>query len=150
LEAVYLAVVEAYPNATIVIDSSGTILVFNLAAELLFGYSREEVLGKSLDVLIPEDRRAAHIKDREEYCREPRTMESDLDLECLRRNGERFPVQIRWAPMVVHSIGVCFVAVVRRIRAGQIRLPFDTDDGRGLDDFLPIRKEEAFLKVEGQ
>lgn len=115
LEQIYLKTVEAYPDATIVTDRDGRILVFNTAAEFMFGYPREEVQGKNVELLVPADRRAGHLAGREEYFWNPRVIETGPDLEGLRRNGRRFPVQIKLAPMVVQGLGVCFLAVVRRV-----------------------------------
>ena len=59
-EALYRSIVEQSPDAMIVADAQGAIVLWNRSAETIFGYADAEVLGKSLDVIIPERLRAAH------------------------------------------------------------------------------------------
>ncbi len=115
LEAIHLKVVEASPDAKIVIDADGNIVVFNQQAEFMFGYDRTEVIGKSIDVLLPEDLREIHKKHREGFMDEPRMREMGTGqiLRGLKRNGKQFPVQIKLAPIVIAGAGVHVLAVVR-------------------------------------
>jgi PAS domain S-box-containing protein len=57
IEDIYFKVVEASPDAQIIIDAKGNIVVFNTQAEFMFGYERNEVLGHPLEVLLPEGQR---------------------------------------------------------------------------------------------
>lgn len=118
LEAIHLKVVEASPDAKIVINADGNIVVFNQQAEFMFGFDRTEVIGKSIDVLLPEDLREIHKKHREGFMDEPRMREMGTGqiLRGLKRNGKQFPVQIKLAPIVISGAGVHVLAVVRAVK----------------------------------
>ena len=119
LEAVYLKMVEASPDAKIVINTRGHIVVFNAQAELLFGRAREEVLGKDIELLIPESVRAAHLEHRQGYFAAPKTREmgTGQPLNGMDRDGREFPVQIKLAPFTVAGRGTLVMAVVRRVNS---------------------------------
>ena len=116
LEQVYLKVVEASPDAKVVVDESGRIIVFNLQAELMFGYDRSEVLGGLIEQLVPDALRERHGGLRQGYFREPlvREMAAGRALHGRHRNGSEFAVQIKLAPLIVAGAGVHVLAVVRR------------------------------------
>ena len=122
LQAIRLKVVEASPDAKIVINRRQEIIDCNEEAEYLFGYGRGEILGKPLDVLVPEEARPAHAKHIVSFFKSPRRREmgvSGMSLEGLNRDGERFQVRIRLAPIVIEGPegGVYGLAVVRRADA---------------------------------
>lgn len=121
LQAIYLKVVEASPDAKIVIDASGSIIVFNNQAEFLFGYAREEVLGHPIEMLMPGPIAGAHASHRAKYFREPKTREMGTGqrLEAKHRDGSSFQVQIKLAPLVVQGAGVHALAVVRRVQGAE-------------------------------
>ena len=118
IQEIYFKVVEASPDAKIVIDSFGVVVVFNVQAELMFGYDRSEVIGKTIEMLIPEDRRAIHGQHREGYYDEPKTREmgTGLALKGLHRSGKQFTVQIKLAPLIIPRSGIYTLAVVRRVK----------------------------------
>lgn len=118
LEAIHLKVVEASPDAKIVIDTEGNIVVFNQQAEFMFGYDRSEVLGKQIEMLLPEDLREIHKTHRSGFMDEPRMREMGTGqiLRGLKRNGRQFAVQIKLAPIVVAGAGLHVLAVVRAIK----------------------------------
>ena len=118
LEQISLKVVEASPDAMIVIGENGDIIIFNTQAEFMFGYDRSEVLDKPLEMLIPADRQSIHKEHRNNYFFEPKTREMGTGqiLEGLHRNGSCFRVQIKLAPLIVAGGGVYALAVVRRIK----------------------------------
>ena len=118
LEQISLKVVEASPDAKIVINEKGEIVIFNTQAEFLFGYDREEVLGQSIEMLIPDNRHEIHRTHRIDYFSEPRTREmgTGQTLEGKHRNGSTFRVQIKLAPLIVSGAGVHALAVVRRVK----------------------------------
>lgn len=117
LEKIYLKVVESSPDAKIVINSEGEVVVFNQQAEFLFGYDRSEVIGKSVEYLLPENIREAHIGHRAAFFEEPRVREMGLgrQLVGLKRGGETFSVQIKLAPLIVPEAGLHVLAVVRPV-----------------------------------
>ena len=118
LEQIHLKVVEASPDAIIVIDRNGTIIVFKAQAELMFGYDRSEVIGQPIQILVPEDQRNIHITHISKYFEEPHI--DDLmpspTLNGRNRDGFTFPIQIKIAPIIVCSGGVHAMAVVRRVK----------------------------------
>ncbi len=92
---------EAAPDAMVVIDRQGTIVLVNAQTESVFGYSRAELLGRSVEILVPETLHEIHRKHRQEYVTEPhvRSMGSGLDLQARRKDGSEFPVEISLAPL---------------------------------------------------
>ncbi|MCX6397484.1 MAG: PAS domain S-box protein [Propionibacteriales bacterium] len=92
---------EAAPDAMVVIDRAGTIVLVNAQTESVFGYERGELLGQKVEILVPIDLHEAHRTHRTEYVVDPhvRTMGSGLDLRARRKDGSEFPVEISLAPL---------------------------------------------------
>jgi PAS domain S-box-containing protein len=92
---------EAAPDAMVVIDDTGTIVLVNAQTELVFGYSRGELVGAKVEVLVPVDLHGMHQRHRSEYVGDPhvRSMGSGLDLRARRKDGSEFPVEISLAPL---------------------------------------------------
>jgi PAS domain S-box-containing protein len=101
IPAALLDFLEVSPDALVVVNSGGVLTHANEQAEKLFGYSRNELVGQAIEVLVPEARRGAHVHHRNAYLSDPRTrpMGSDLDLQARRKDGTTFPVEISLAPM---------------------------------------------------
>lgn len=97
---IHLAV-EASPNGMLMTDKNGTIVMVNSTTEMLFGYRREELIGRPIDILIPESHRDNHPDLRENYLRKPsaRAMGHGRDLYGLHRNGKEFPVEVGLNPI---------------------------------------------------
>ena len=96
VEARVGGIVESAMDAIIAVDDSQHIALFNAAAEKVFGYRRDDVLGKSLDMLLPARFRAAHRGHIEQFGRTgstSRRMGEQMVLWGLRMNGEEFPVE---------------------------------------------------------
>lgn len=111
------AVFEALPDALVVTDATGRIVLFNEKAELMFGYHRSEVIGHPVEKLLPERDRARHTHDREMYNRfdiskRARTMGIGSNLLGIRGDGHEFPTEITLARMVVRK-GVFNLALIR-------------------------------------
>jgi PAS domain S-box-containing protein len=100
-EAKYREVIEAAPDAIVIVTATGAIDLVNRQAELLFGYGRDELLGQSIELLIPERFRARHGDHRAHYAIHPQTrpMGVGLDLSGRHRDGHEFPVEISLSPM---------------------------------------------------
>ena len=100
-EAVLRLVVESAPSALIMVDESGAITLANPQAEHLFGYDRDGLLGKSIDMLVPERFRARHPDQRGGFFARPskRAMGAGRDLYGLRRDGVEVPVEIGLTPI---------------------------------------------------
>lgn len=93
--------VEASPNAMIMVDRAGVILLINTQAERLFGYSRDELLGQKIELLVPLRSRAAHPGLRAGFHAAPlaRPMGAGRDLHGLRKDGTEIPVEIGLTPI---------------------------------------------------
>jgi PAS domain S-box-containing protein len=94
-------IIDAAPNATILIDSAGRIDLVNAEAERLFGYTRFELLGRPVDVLLPERLRRGHAGLRASYLTAPSTrkMGAGRELYGLRRDGSEVPIEIGLGPI---------------------------------------------------
>ena len=92
---------EAAPDAIVVADGTGTIVIVNAQTEKLFGYRREDILGKPLETLVPGRFRGRHMGHRTHYFSEPqvRSMGSGLELYGLHSDGTEFPVEISLSPI---------------------------------------------------
>ena len=99
----FRAVLEAAPDAMVIVDAEGTITLVNEQAEQLFGYSRDELVGRSVDVLVPDRFRGGHGRLRATYVGQPhrRPMGAGMELTGLRRGGSEFPVEISLSPLEV-------------------------------------------------
>jgi PAS domain S-box-containing protein len=95
-ESLYRGLLEAAPDAMVVVDGTGTIQLVNAQAEALFGYDRHELVGQAVEVLVPEEHRRVHPGHRSGYFSAPRTrpMGFGLDLAARRRDGSVFPAEI--------------------------------------------------------
>ena len=100
-ERKFRALLEAAPDAMVIVDSHGHIALVNAQAERLFGYRRQELIGQSISVLIPKRLRAQHRHHVKHYTRaaEARPMGGDLELLGLRKDGSEFPVEISLGPI---------------------------------------------------
>jgi PAS domain S-box-containing protein len=101
--ALFRRLLETSPDALVVIDISGRILLANLQAERLFEYPVDELVGQNVDVLIPARLRAAHALHRQRYTEGPRLrpMGSGLALCARKRGGAEFPVEISLSPLTL-------------------------------------------------
>ncbi|MBX3236547.1 MAG: PAS domain S-box protein [Nitrospiraceae bacterium] len=89
-------VVESAPSGMILVDQSGLMRMVNAETEKIFGYPREELLGRSVEMLIPETARTQHAQDRNAFMAQPRsrTMGTGRDLRGRRKDGTEFPAEI--------------------------------------------------------
>jgi PAS domain S-box-containing protein len=93
--------VDAAPDGIVVCDADGVIELVNVQAERMFGYSRDELIGKRVETLIPDRLRLRHPQHVASYVQAPRTrpMGSGLELSGRRRDGTEFPVEISLSPI---------------------------------------------------
>jgi len=87
---------ETAPDAVILTNEVGQIILINSQAETMFGYSRSELLGQSVDILVPKSVRDQHSKHRSHYMANPRTraMKSKLNLQGQHKEGHLFPIAV--------------------------------------------------------
>jgi two-component system cell cycle sensor histidine kinase/response regulator CckA len=100
-DARFRLVVEAAPNAMVMVNQKGKIVLVNAQTEKLFGYHREELIGQAVDILVPAKFRHAHPQHREDFFASPqaRPMGVGRDLYGLRKDGSEFPVEIGLNPI---------------------------------------------------
>jgi PAS domain S-box-containing protein len=109
-------VLESIPDAVVIADAQGAMVLVNRLTEEIFGYSREELLGWPVELIIPERFRAAHVGQRSGYFAEPhvRPMGVGLELYGRRKDGSEFPVEISLSPLRT-SEGLLATATIRDI-----------------------------------
>jgi PAS domain S-box-containing protein len=107
-------VVEAAPNAIIMANRDGRIILVNSHTEQIFGYRRDELIGQSVEMLVPERFRTGHPHNRAVFFGDPtsRPMGTGRDLYGLRRDGSELPVEIGLNPIETSEGTVVLAAVV--------------------------------------
>ena len=97
--------IDSSPSGLLLVDAEGKIVLINREVERLFGYSREELLGKSVDLLLPEEFRSGHPGQRAGFMANPRarSMGAGRDLYGLRKDGSDVPVEIGLTPMITEE-----------------------------------------------
>ncbi|HEU5308955.1 MAG TPA: PAS domain S-box protein [Acidimicrobiia bacterium] len=115
-EATVRAIVDAAPDGILVVDERGTILFANQQAEEQFGFVRHELVGRSVEDLLPEQLAQVHRAHRTRYRAEPRlrSMGAGLLLHGRRTDGSEFPVEISLSPLPGER-GLRIVAMVRDV-----------------------------------
>jgi len=124
-EAQFRLVVEATPNGLVMINEAGVITLVNNQMEKLFGYTREELTGLSIEMLVPERFRASHPAKRQDFFATPevRAMGHGRDLFGQRKDGSEFPLEIGLSPLHTPEGAFVLAAVVditERKRAEQL------------------------------
>ncbi len=157
-ELKFQTILEAAPDAIVMINQEGTIILTNSQVETLFGYSRGDILGKAVEVLIPQRYHGKHPQHRKNYFDEPHTrpMGVNLDLYGLHKNGNEFPVEISLSPLEIED-GTVAIAAIRDIsRQKQASQYARSLIEASLDPFFTISPEgkitdvnEATVKLTG-
>ena len=108
---------EKAPDAGVVVDGQGRIVLVNAQTETLFGYTRADLLGQPIELLIPSRFRDAHVREREAFAASPtaRPMDTGLDLFGLRRDGTEFPVDVSLSPLETAREGPLVAASIRDV-----------------------------------
>ncbi len=110
---IFRLLVEAVPSAVVLADRSGRIVLVNAEAEKLFGYTRAELLGETIELLVPERLRGLHPSYRIAYTRKPeaRPMGKGRDLFARRKDGSEVPVEIGLNPIET-PLGLLILSVI--------------------------------------
>lgn len=113
----HTSLTDAMPDGIIIVDGAGRIVEFNARAQGMLGYTRDEVLGKSVELLLPERFRERHTADRDRYNARPhvRPMGQDLTLLARCKDGRELPVEISLSPYQ-SEMGALVVASLREVR----------------------------------
>lgn len=150
-EKKFRALLESAPDAMVIVNSHGHITLANAQAERMFGYKREELIGQSIRVLIPERLRERHRAHQRSYLRDAKTrpMGSGLELHARRKDGSEFPVEISLGPLETDK-GTLVSSVIRDIteRKRDEALLQDLADRDTLTGLLNRRKFEEGLAKE--
>ncbi len=165
-QTVFRSLHAAYPDALLVVDAAGTIVLGNPAAARLLGYSVDELAGLNVDSLVPDAVRGRHAAYREAYGHHPRTrpMGTQMELVARRRDGSEVMVEIALSPLQDHGLPLVVAAIrdigayprvrqaLQRARyseylAGLGRMAVDSRDPQVLLDRVPALAAEA-LQVE--
>ena len=107
---------DSAPDGILEVDSEGRIVLLNRTAAELFGYTREELMGQTVEVLVPQVLRGAHRQHRTQYSKQPATrpMGTGLRLEGRRKDRSTFPVEISLSPTKSEG-GLGVTAIIRDI-----------------------------------
>ncbi|MGR9105946.1 MAG: sensor histidine kinase [Gammaproteobacteria bacterium] len=113
------------PDAIVIIDEKGIINLINTQTENWFGYSRDELLGRSVEQLIPERFRRLHAGHRKEYAHKPtvRPMGAGSVLHGLRKDGSEFPVEISLSPTQTAQ-GLLITCIIRDVSRSQLQIRY--------------------------
>jgi protein-histidine pros-kinase len=116
MESRFGALLESMPDAIVLVNAIGRIVLINSRAAELFGYERPELIGKPVEILVPPPLRKAHGVQRGSFIAKPkaRAMGAGLQLHGLRRNGEQFPVEISLSPLST-EVGTMVMSAVRDV-----------------------------------
>jgi PAS domain S-box-containing protein len=128
----FVQLLEAMPDATVVVDKDGKIVLVNAGAETMFGYTRNELLGKPVDMLVPEASRATHGGHRAGYMSDPRRrqMGAGLDLRARRKDGSLFPVEIGLSSLATADglVAIAYVVDITERKEDETRIAALNDE----------------------
>lgn len=132
-EAYFRNLLESAPDAMVIIDEQGKVAIVNAQAENMFGYERNEILGHTIETLLPERLRTQHVSHRNAFIADPklRPMGEGMNLVARRKDGSEFPVEISLSP--VNAAGGRFVSSVIR----------DVTERKRMEDDIIAARQEA-------
>jgi PAS domain S-box-containing protein len=117
-DALFRGLVEVAPDALVIVNQDGQIVLINEQTERMFGYGRDELLGRPVEVLVPEASRARHADIRKKQflaSAHVRPMGAGLDLKGRRKNGEDFAVEISLSRPLETEDGLLVISTVRDV-----------------------------------
>ena len=112
-EEVWRLLVEAAPDAMVMVNKKGIIAYANAQTSNLFGYAHNELDGQPIEILLPERFRKEHVGQRDGYLHNPhvRPMGAGLELFGVRKDGSEFPVEISLSPLKTSSADLITAAI---------------------------------------
>jgi PAS domain S-box-containing protein len=151
--------VEASPSGLVMIDGNGAIVLVNAETERLFGYRREELIGRPVDILVPPGSRGRHGGHRLLFAAQPeaRPMGADRNLRGLRKDGTEFPIEVGLNPIHTNE-GILVLSVIVDMTAkkkAQVALLESEQMARGiiadsLDAFIQLNEVDDVIEWNPQ
>lgn len=140
-EARFRELLESAPDAVVIADSRGRIVLVNRQAEVMFGYRREELLGQMIEMLMPSRFAMAHAAYRADYFRNSRTrpMGAGLHIIARRKDGVEFPVEISLSPITTDG-EVLVTSIIRDV----------TERKRAEDERLQLLARERAARQQAE
>jgi PAS domain S-box-containing protein len=116
-ELKFKGLLESAPDAMVITNGEGTILMVNAQAERIFGYERNKIIGKEIETLIPERYQKKHVHHRNHYVESPkvRAMGAGMALYGLRKDGSEFPVEVSLSPLKLEDGEFMVMSAIRDI-----------------------------------
>jgi PAS domain S-box-containing protein len=148
-DAAFVALLEAVPDAMVCIAADGRMVLVNGEAERLFGYKREELIGQLVEILVPEDSRAAHPGYRAEFLADPqhRVIGADTPLAGRRYDASTFPAEITLTAIET-SAGILVTAAIRDLTT-RLRLRDLERSSQSLDTFIYSASHDLRAPLRG-